>query len=46
VKGDRPWSVLKIALAVIAGLLLAAALGYLMAINQQGGGSIEVIRIQ
>ncbi|MWD27612.1 primosomal protein N' (replication factor Y) - superfamily II helicase [Aquicoccus sp. SCR17] len=34
VQGERPWSAWKIALAVIAGALLAAGLGYLVAQNQ------------
>lgn len=34
VQGERPWSVIKIAIAVIAGLLLAAAVGYVAATSQ------------
>ncbi|TCP41734.1 TFIIB-type zinc finger domain-containing protein [Rhodovulum marinum] len=37
VQGERPWSAWKIALAVILGLLLAAAVGYLAALGQQEG---------
>lgn len=33
VQGERPWSRWKIALAVVAGLLLAAGVGYLLAQN-------------
>ena len=32
--GERPWSAGKIALAVIAGLIIAAAIGYLYAQGQ------------
>lgn len=34
VQGERPWSVVKIALAVIAGAIVAAGLGYGIALNQ------------
>jgi len=34
VQGERPWSKIKIALAVIAGLIVAAVLGYIAALNQ------------
>lgn len=34
VQGERPWSAIKITLAVIAGLIVAAAVGYLYAQNQ------------
>ncbi|MFK7745549.1 MAG: primosomal protein N' (replication factor Y) - superfamily II helicase [Roseobacter sp.] len=34
VQGERPYSAVKIALAVIAGALLAGAAGYLYAVNQ------------
>ena len=34
VRGERPFSIIKIAAAVIAGLLVAAVLGYLIAMNQ------------
>ncbi|MBV0913907.1 TFIIB-type zinc finger domain-containing protein [Anianabacter salinae] len=34
VQGERPWSAWKIALAVIAGLIVAGAVGYLFAMNQ------------
>jgi len=34
VQGERPWSGWKIAAAVLAGLLLAAALGYLWAVSE------------
>ncbi|MGC3936186.1 primosomal protein N' (replication factor Y) - superfamily II helicase [Roseobacter sp. EG26] len=34
VQGERPYSTLKITLAVIVGLLIAAAVGYGMALNQ------------
>jgi DNA-directed RNA polymerase subunit RPC12/RpoP len=37
VEGERPWSAWKIALAVVLGLILAAALGYFYAQNQGGG---------
>ena len=37
VRGERPWSALKIALAVAAGLILAGAVGYLYAMNEAGG---------
>ncbi len=36
VQGERPWSVIKITLAVIAGLIVAAAVGYGVAISQGG----------
>lgn len=35
VQGERPWSAIKIAVAVVLGLLVAAGVGYLMALNQQ-----------
>ena len=38
VQGERPYSAWKIALAVIAGLIVAAGVGYVVAINQQGTG--------
>jgi Zinc-finger of RNA-polymerase I-specific TFIIB, Rrn7 len=34
VQGERPWSVVKITVAVTLGLLLAAGIGYLIAVNQ------------
>jgi hypothetical protein len=34
VQGERPWSAIKIALAVIAGLIVAGAVGYFAAQNQ------------
>ncbi len=34
VQGERPWSAIKIALAVALGVALAAGAGYLIAINQ------------
>lgn len=34
VQGERPWSVWKIAAAVVAGALLAAAVGYGIALNE------------
>ncbi|MEM9577442.1 MAG: primosomal protein N' (replication factor Y) - superfamily II helicase [Pseudomonadota bacterium] len=34
VQGERPYSAIKIAFAVLAGLILAAAFGYLYAMNQ------------
>ena len=36
VQGERPWSAIKITIAVIVGLLVAAGVGYLMATGQQG----------
>ena len=39
VRGERPFSIWKIALAVIAGLLLAGAVGYFVAQNQ---GNIQI----
>lgn len=35
VRGERPWSAWKIALAVVAGLILAAVVGYLYAEGQR-----------
>ena len=35
VQGERPWSAIKIAIAVVIGLILAGGLGYLWAISQQ-----------
>jgi len=35
VSGERPWSATKIAIAVILGLIVAAAVGYLVAQNPQ-----------
>ena len=37
VKGDRPWSAGKIALAIAAGLILAAIVGYAISQQQNGG---------
>lgn len=34
VQGERPWSAIKIAIAVVIGLLLAAAAGYAVAVNE------------
>ena len=34
VQGERPYSAIKIAFAVVVGLLLAAAFGYAYALNQ------------
>ncbi|NRP24470.1 hypothetical protein XMM379_001151 [Aliiroseovarius sp. xm-m-379] len=34
VQGERPWSAVKITVAVLFGLILAAGIGYLIAINQ------------
>ncbi|MFY2825787.1 TFIIB-type zinc finger domain-containing protein [Ruegeria sp. MALMAid1280] len=36
VQGERPWSAIKITVAVVLGLLVAAGVGYLMATGQQG----------
>ena len=36
VQGQRPWSVWKITVAVVLGLLLAAALGYVYALSEAG----------
>ncbi|WP_170383389.1 TFIIB-type zinc finger domain-containing protein [Ruegeria atlantica] len=36
VQGERPWSAIKITVAVLLGLLVAAGVGYLMATGQQG----------
>lgn len=41
VQGERPYSAFKIALAVIAGLILASIIGYLIA---QNGQNVEVIQ--
>jgi DNA-directed RNA polymerase subunit RPC12/RpoP len=38
VRGERPWSAWKIALAVVAGLILAGIAAYVYSINQQNGG--------
>jgi hypothetical protein len=52
VQGDRPYSMVKITLAVLAGLLVAATLAYFYAQGQQGSGyngsfdSIQVPGIQ
>ncbi len=35
VQGERPWSALKITIAVVVGLLVAAGIGYLVATGQQ-----------
>jgi len=37
VQGERPWSKWKIALAVIAGLILAGIAAYLYALYGEGG---------
>jgi hypothetical protein len=34
VQGERPWSAWKIAMAVILGLIVAAGVGYVVAMNQ------------
>lgn len=34
VQGERPWSAVKIAIAVVLGLVVAAGIGYLIATNQ------------
>ena len=36
VQGERPWSAIKIAIAVILGLIVAAGVGYFYAIQSQG----------
>ena len=36
VQGERPWSAWKIAVAVVLGLLLAAAVGYMYALEETG----------
>ncbi|MES0824586.1 TFIIB-type zinc finger domain-containing protein [Ruegeria sp. SCP11] len=36
VQGERPWSAIKVTIAVVFGLLVAAGIGYLMATGQQG----------
>ncbi|NOC43946.1 TFIIB-type zinc finger domain-containing protein [Ruegeria sp. HKCCD7559] len=35
VQGERPWSAIKVTIAVVLGLLVAAGIGYLMATGQQ-----------
>jgi hypothetical protein len=35
VQGERPWSAIKIAIAVVVGLALAAGAAYLYSISQQ-----------
>ena len=42
VRGQRPWSIFKITLAVIAGLILAGIIGYLIAINQDPGAVVTI----
>lgn len=34
VQGERPWSAIKITIAVVLGLILAAIVGYIVAMNQ------------
>jgi hypothetical protein len=34
VQGERPYSAIKIAIAVVFGLIVAAAVGYVVAVNQ------------
>jgi len=34
VQGERPWSAIKIAVAVVLGLLVAGAVGYAVALGQ------------
>jgi len=34
VQGERPWSAIKIAIAVVLGAIVAAAVGYVYAQNQ------------
>jgi hypothetical protein len=34
VQGERPWSAWKIAFAVIVGLIIAAGVGFVAAMNQ------------
>ncbi|MEX0280065.1 MAG: primosomal protein N' (replication factor Y) - superfamily II helicase [Arenibacterium sp.] len=34
VQGERPWSVIKIAIAVVVGLIVVGGIGYMMAMNQ------------
>ena len=46
VRGERPYSVWKIAAAVIAGLILAAGIGYLVAINQDPGTGPVIFSIE
>ena len=36
VQGERPWSAWKIAIAVVLGLIVAAGVGYVVALNQEG----------
>lgn len=36
VQGERPWSAWKIAFAVVAGAIVAAAVGYMIAMREQG----------
>jgi len=38
VQGERPWSAIKITLAVIAGLVVAGAIGFAVAVAQGEGG--------
>lgn len=40
VQGERPWSTWKIAFAILIGLLLAGALGYLYAVNEGAVGIV------
>ncbi|MEM9343986.1 MAG: TFIIB-type zinc finger domain-containing protein [Pseudomonadota bacterium] len=40
VRGERPWSAGKIAIAVILALILAAAFGYVVALNEGGEFSL------
>ena len=46
VRGDRPWSVWKITFAVLAGLILAGIIGYMIAMNQQAGGTTQIIQFE
>ncbi|KNG94128.1 TFIIB-type zinc finger domain-containing protein [Pseudaestuariivita atlantica] len=34
VQGERPWSAIKITIAVVLGLIVAAGIGYVIAVNQ------------
>jgi hypothetical protein len=36
VRGERPWSIWKLTFAIIAGLILAAIVGYVFALAEAG----------
>lgn len=44
VQGDRPWSLIKIGIAVVAGAVVAGTIGYFYLLGEMSGGGLPQIQ--